>query len=334
LNEAHKETETHFGGKVDISQPHLIVLNEDPQLSHKLKYSLKELPVYVGRKHGTPTPQIQLSGIGIKVNHAIFKKDLNTNEICLKPFDPEAKEYIFINGKKINNNEGIFLKQKDKITFGTSSVFLYMKNSNGNDIYDVDWEIAHDELQKALEDASKRQDEENEKRKQEEMDSLKKDLEEKYLREKIDIEEKLKKQLQDYEIRIKEMNQSVEKSRIEHERINLENLIKERLEKLESEKARKKREFENKEKNDVIRRENEKKDKEFIHKSEKLEQNLHNIIKKINKLKIILTELKRNINLEVFLSKNILEKITNSKNPQTNILIRVILPLKILFYDT
>ena len=66
-----------------------------------------------------------------------------------------------------------------------------------------------------------------------------------------------------------------------------------------------------------------KKDKEFIHKSEKLEQNLHNIIKKINKLKIIMTELKRNINLEVFLSKNILEKISNSKNPATHILIRV-----------
>jgi len=75
----------------------------------------------------------------------------------------------------------------------------------------------------------------------------------------------------------------------------------------------------------MIRKENEKKDKEFIHKSEKLEQNLHNIIKKINKLKIILTELKRNINLEVFLSKNILEKISNNKNQQTNILIRVII---------
>lgn len=301
----------------------MIVLNEDPQLSHKLKYSLKELPVYVGRKHGNPTPQIQLSGIGIKVNHAIFKRDNNTNEICLKPFDPEAKEYIFINGKKISSNEGAFLKHKDKITFGTSSVFLYMKNSNGSDIYDVDWEMAHDELQKELEDASRRQDEENEKRKQEEMDSLKKDLEEKYLKEKFDIEEKLKKQLQEYEIRIKEMNQSVEKSRIENERINLENLIKERLEKLESEKARKKREFENKEKNDLIRKENEIKNKEFMHKSEKLEQNLHNIIKKINKLKIIITELKRNINLEVFLSRNILDKINNSKNPSTNILIRV-----------
>ena len=156
------------------------------------------------------------------------------------------------------------------------------------------------------------------------MDSLKKDLEEKYLKEKVDIEEKLKKQLHDYESKIKEMNQSVEKSRIEGERINLENAIKERLEKLESEKARKKRDFENKEKNDILRKESEKKDKEFIHKSEKLEQNLHNMIKKINKLKIILTELKRNINLDVFLAKNILEKYSNTKTPATNILIRVI----------
>jgi hypothetical protein len=284
---------------------------------------LKELPVYVGRKHGNPTPQIQLSGIGIKVNHAIFKKDMNSNEICLKPFDPEAKEYIFINGKKMTNNEGVFLKHMDKITFGTSSIFLYMKNSDGTDIYSVDWEFATKELQNEIDETARKVDEENEKKKQEELDIMKKELEEKYIKEKNYIEEKLKKQLNDYETKMKEINQSVEKSRIENERINLENLIKERLEKLESEKARKKREVENKEKNEQLRKENDKKDKDFIHKSEKLEQNLHNIIKKINKLKIIMTELKRNINLEVFLSKNILEKISNSKNPTTNILIRV-----------
>lgn len=198
-----------------------------------------------------------------------------------------------------------------------------MNISDGNDIYAVDWEMANEELQKELEDESRRQDEENEKRKQEEMDILKKDLEEKYRREKIDIEEKLKKQLQEYETRIKEMNQSVEKSRIENERINLENLIKERLEKLESEKARRKREFENKEKNELLKTDNHLKDNDFIHKSEKLEQNLHNIIKKINKLKIIINEMKRNINLEVFLYKNILEKIENNKIPAANILIKV-----------
>jgi hypothetical protein len=34
----------------------------------------------------------------------------------------------------------------------------------------------------------------------------------------MEIEEKLKKQLQDYEVKLKEMNQSVEKTKIESEK--------------------------------------------------------------------------------------------------------------------
>ena len=66
VEEAKKNDQATLGEKVDINAPHLVVLNEDPQLSHKLRYSLKTLPVYVGRKHGNPTLQIILSGIGIK----------------------------------------------------------------------------------------------------------------------------------------------------------------------------------------------------------------------------------------------------------------------------
>ena len=72
LEEA-KKSEKELGiEKVDITKPHLIVLNGDPHLSHKLKYSLKELPLYVGRKHGNPELKIKLSGICIKQNHAIL----------------------------------------------------------------------------------------------------------------------------------------------------------------------------------------------------------------------------------------------------------------------
>ncbi len=319
LEEAKSKEKEQIGEKVDTSAPHLVVLNEDPQLSHKLRYSLKQLPIYVGRKHGNPPPQITLSGIGIKVNHAIFKDE---DGIRLYPNEVDAREYIFVNGKKIES-DGIKLKNKDRITFGTNTILLYVEKSDGNDIYSVDWESAQLELQKEIEENNKRQEEENERRKQEELNSLKKDLEEKYSKEKLEIEEKLKRQLQDYEIRLKEMNQSVEKSKIENERINIENVIKQRIDLLEAEKARKKREVEMREKNDIIKRESMKTQNEFIHKSEKLEQTLHNIVKKLNKMKIIISELKRNIQMEVFLSKNLLEHINDNKNANTNILIRV-----------
>jgi endonuclease V-like protein UPF0215 family len=38
----------------------------------------------------------------------------------------------------------------------------------------------------------------------------------------MEIKENLKKQLQDYEVKLKELNQSVEKTKIESERINIE----------------------------------------------------------------------------------------------------------------
>jgi kinesin family member 13 len=323
VEEAKIKEKESIGGKVDIRFPHMVVLNEDPQLSHKLKYSLKDLPIYVGRKHGNPTPQITLSGIGIKVNHAIFKSDQFTKKIYLRANELDAKEYIFVNGKKLNSVEGQALKNKDRITFGTNTILLYMETSNGNDIYDIDWEFAQIELQKEIEETNKKQEEENEKKKQEELDSLKKDLEEKYSKEKQEIEEKLRKQLQDYEVKLREINQNVEKSKIESERMNMENIIKQRLELLESEKARKKREFEIREKNDIIKKENVKKEKDFIHRSEKLESTLSNVVKKLNKMKIIITELKRNLNLDVFLSKNLLDHINDNKNSSTNVLIRV-----------
>ena len=319
LEEAKKHESENIGSSVDKTLPHLLVLNEDPQLSHKLRYALNELPVYVGRKHGNPTPQITLSGIGIKQNHAIFVKE--GDGILLKQNDKDAREYIFINGKKIPE-QGQIINHKDRIVFGTNSIFLYMKTSNGQDFYDVDWETAQMELQKELEIETKKQAEENEKKKQEEINTLKKDLEEEYSKRKNEMEEKLRKQVEEYQLQLKEINQNAEKQRIEQERLNQERKLKEKIEQLEEEKAKKKREFEIKEKNEMLKREQAKKQQEFIHKSEKLENNLTNILKKISKMKIIINELKRNINIDVALHKNLLEELDEINTP-TNILIRV-----------
>lgn len=284
---------------------------------------MKDLPIYVGRKHANPPPQITLSGIGIKVNHAIFKKDSNNNEIYLKPYDPDAKDYIYINGKKIMNKEGVMLKHKDRIVFGTNSIFLFLKKCDAKEVIEIDWEQAHDELQKEIEENNRKQNEENEKRKEEQLLILKKNLEEKYFKEKNDIEQQMRNKMLDYESKLQEMNQNAEKIKLENEKTAIQANAKVLLERLDLERQKKKIEYDNREKNDMLRKENEKKEKEVVHKSQKLEHNLHNIVKKINKLKLIINELKRNIDLEVFLSKNILEHISNNKNSATCILIRV-----------
>ena len=55
-NKAVINESEHDWSQVYISLPHLVVLNEDPQLSHKLRYQLSDLSLYVGRKYGNPTP--------------------------------------------------------------------------------------------------------------------------------------------------------------------------------------------------------------------------------------------------------------------------------------
>lgn len=332
LSEAKKQEQEkeqlQIGEKIDLSKPHLVVLNEDPQLSHKLKYGLANLPVYVGRKLGNPTPQICLSGIGIKINHAVFLHDEIKKGMILKPKDPDAREYIFVNGKRMSGLDGQLIHDGDRITFGTNTILLYVENRDSKGMQ-IDWEMAQVELQKEIELYSKRQEEENEKKKQEEMNVYKKNLEEKFLREKVEIEEKLQKQLCDYEDMMKVMSQSVEKTKIENERKNMELIMQEKLKILEQEKIRKKREYEQKERAEIQRREVIIKQQEIFHKSEKLEQNLHNVLKKLNKMKIIIQELRRNVSLEIFINKNVTDHINSNEvefgKPRTltNIMIRV-----------
>ena len=323
LEEARKAEKESIGTQVNISLPHLVVLNEDPQLSHKLKYPLDQPPVYVGRKHGNPTPQPQivLSGIGIKPNHAIFIKDEKSDDIILKPNDKDAKNHIFVNGKKITD-EGQILKTKDRIIFGTNTILLYMKESKGDDIYAIDWEAAQIELKNEIEKENKKQIEEKEKKNKEELDALKKNLVEEYSKKENEMEEKLKKKAEEYQLQLDEMFLEAERKKIEQDKLNRERMMKEEIEHLEEEKAKKRREAELREKNELKRREQALKNKEFIQANEKLKNNLITIIKKISKIDIINKDLKRKIKLKVAIQKDLIEE-TSEFNTTANLMIRV-----------
>ena len=316
LEEAKKHEAEIIGQEVDLNEPHLVVLNEDPQLSHKLRYSLKNLPFYVGRKQGNPTPQIILSGIGIRQNHAVFIK--RGDNIVLKANDNGAKEYIFINGMKLENDDGNILNNKDRIIFGTNTILLFMEKSDGKDIYDIDWETAQMELQYQIDAYKKKQLEESEKKKQEEINSMKKGLEEEYTKKKNEMEEELKKKLEEYENTIKERNHNAEIQKIEQERQNIEQSLKEKIEQLELEKAKKKRELEIRERNQILKSETLKKNNEHIHSSEKFESTVYNILKKISKMNIIINELKRKIKLILIIPIDVIEK-----KEEKNLTIRV-----------
>ena len=314
LEEAKKADKELGIEKVDINKPHLVVLNEDPQLSHKLKYGLNDLPIYVGRKLGNPTPKITLSGIGIKQNHAIFISGEKENEIILKPNESDAIKYIYINGKKIKSQDGQKLKNKDRIVFGNNTILIYMEKSDGKDIYEIDWEMAQTELQNEIEEQNKIEEMENEKKKQQAYDILRTSLEQKYNKERQEIEENMNKQLKEYQDKMEEIKNKNEENKIEKEKNEQEmRRLKHQIEKLESEINEQKMKFQS----EVVRSENE-----FKHKSELLENKLKNLMKKIYKFKGMLEDLKRNFELDLFLSKNLIDHY-NDPNTPINIFIRV-----------
>ena len=314
LEEAKKADKELGIEKVDINKPHLVVLNEDPQLSHKLKYGLNDLPIYVGRKLGNPTPKIILSGIGIKQNHAIFTKGEKEGEIILKPNDKEAIKFIFINGKKIKNQEGQILKNKDRIIFGNNTIMLFLEKSDGKELYEIDWEMAQTELQNELEEQNKLEEMENEKKRQQAYDILKQSLEQKYTKQNKELEEKMNLQLKEYEEKMNEIKVTNEElNKIEKEKNEMEMKLTNKLKRLKSQKNIKRELFQS----EVIKEENHN-----LNKSEKLESTLINIVKKINKFKALIDDLKRNVDLNLFLGKNLIDHYNNPNTP-INIFIRV-----------
>ena len=94
--------------------------------------------------------------------------------------------------------------------------------------------------------------------------------------------------------------------------------MKQRIEKLEAEKIHK---------TELIKRKttttNVINKSEFIHDSDKLENTLYNIVKKIHKLKSIINELNRNIDIDICLTKNIIEQYNNQENTPITITIRI-----------
>lgn len=201
-----KARESLMFKEIDISKPYLLVLNEDPQLSGKLKYSLKDLPVYVGRGKSKPPPEIVLSGIGIKSHHCVFIAKEDCKEILIKPRDPEAKEYIFVNGKKLTREEGLTIRNLDRIILGSNTVMILIDPSECQHqgtspvlpSY-INFSDAQMEQHAEMERIKNERDQINEIKNKKEIELMRKDLEEKYIKERKELERRLNSRISDYE---------------------------------------------------------------------------------------------------------------------------------------
>lgn len=128
----------------DRSIPHITNINEDPQLSGKVYYNFKQLPLSVGRKNADPPVDVVLNSSSVRPRHCTFDSDKDDN-ITLTPEDMDSSEYLYVNGKKVTST--IVLNNLDRIIIGTSTVFLFKYPGHESELkeHDIDFEFAMQE---------------------------------------------------------------------------------------------------------------------------------------------------------------------------------------------
>lgn len=137
-NERRQESVDQMEPANDYEIPHIINLNEDPQLSGKVYYNFKSIPLTVGRRE--TDPDIVLGGVGIEKRHCEFDFD-DSNNVTVKPLTEKASKNLFVNGQQVN--ESRVLQHGDRVFIGTNTVFLF-KTSPAIDSH-IDFEFAMQE---------------------------------------------------------------------------------------------------------------------------------------------------------------------------------------------
>ena len=105
--------------------PHLTNLNEDPQLSQQIYYSMTDMPVLVGRKNDDPKPKIIFGGISVHKNHGKFTMAEN-GLITFELTAMDAIDQTLINGERLDpENPFKVLQHLDCIYFGSGAMLLF-----------------------------------------------------------------------------------------------------------------------------------------------------------------------------------------------------------------
>ena len=232
-----KEAEVATSAKHDLTIPHITNLNEDPQLSGQIYFNFEGGTIRVGRKNGNPKPDLLLGDIAIMPNHGKFDKE--GGGVLLKAEGSDAIDNIYINGKKIEE-EGQTLLDKDRIIFGTNSVYIFTdptmptpKPEGAPE--EIDYEYALLEKMKSSKEDQNARAEEIAKEKEEEMQRQIAEMKEK-------ADQDMKKRELEFEARMKEMQDVTSKeqelARMEREKINAEVEVQKKIKEIEEEKKK------------------------------------------------------------------------------------------------
>ncbi|KAG7312378.1 hypothetical protein JYU34_001867 [Plutella xylostella] len=201
--------------------PHLVNLNEDPNLSECLIYYIKDGETRLGTAEANVPQDIQLSGSHILSEHCIFE---NTDGvICLIPHNGAL---VYVNGREVT--EPIILKTGSRVILGKNHVFRFthpgqprqeknkiissdkelpetqgMETSVTENAENVDWDYAQCELLEKQGIDLKA-----------EMQKRLLALEEQFRREKQHADQQFEEQRKNYEARIDALQRQVEEQSV------------------------------------------------------------------------------------------------------------------------
>ncbi|KAJ8714932.1 hypothetical protein PYW08_004913 [Mythimna loreyi] len=203
--------------------PHLVNLNEDPNLSECLIYYIKDGVTRVGTSEANVLQDIQLSGSHILSEHCIFE---NTDGVIL--LIPHRDALIYVNGREVT--EPVILKSGSRVILGKNHVFRFThpgqpreepvnkenkeladtasnaENDSGStdaDGKNVDWDYAQCELLEKQGIDLKA-----------EMQKRLLALEEQFRREKEHADQQFEEQRKNYEARIDALQRQVEEQSV------------------------------------------------------------------------------------------------------------------------
>ncbi|KAG6447654.1 hypothetical protein O3G_MSEX005088 [Manduca sexta] len=203
--------------------PHLVNLNEDPNLSECLIYYIKDGVTRLGTAEANVPQDIQLSGSHILSEHCIFE---NTDGvICLVPHHGAL---VYVNGREVN--EPVILKSGSRVILGKNHVFRFThpgqpreevvnnkamtdstgaivetaaENNSDTENQNVDWDFAQCELLEKQGIDLKA-----------EMQKRLLALEEQFRREKEHADQQFEEQRKNYEARIDALQRQVEEQSV------------------------------------------------------------------------------------------------------------------------
>ncbi|XP_033253591.1 kinesin-like protein unc-104 isoform X2 [Drosophila miranda] len=190
--------------------PHLVNLNEDPNLSECLLYYIKDGLTRLGTHEANVPQDIQLSGSHILKEHCTFENRNSTVTLL-----PHKDAIIFVNGRQLVEPE--VLKTGSRVILGKNHVFRFTNPEQARELREkITENEAENEVEKADAPQVSRKFGQCELLEKQGIDlkaEMKKrldNLEEQYKREKMQADQQFEEQRKTYEARIDALQKQVE----------------------------------------------------------------------------------------------------------------------------